>query len=316
MRTVAAMSGAVDLSGLRAKADAARSAQQRPSAPPGSDGPGGADNVPDQPGQTDAIGTVIDVTDQTFATAVIEPSAQKLFVVNLSASWSEQSAQLDPVLEKLAGEYGGAFVLARVDVDASPGIVQAFRAQSVPMVIAVAAGRPVDAFAGVQPEDSLRAWLDNLFTQLESVLGPVSGVPEAPADPRLEAAEQLAADGDYAGAKAAYEAILNAEPANREAAAAAKQMDFMERATQLAPDAIERADADPEDAELAFAAADAEVLARRQEDAFARLIALVKRTTGDERAAARARLVDLFDLFDSADPTVTAARRSLAAALF
>ncbi len=305
------MSGAVDLSALKAKADQA--ARPAPAAPV--DRPDAAAGAPG-PGSGAAGTSVIDVTDETFGVEVVERSAHTLVVVDLWAEWCGPCKQLSPVLERLAAEAGGRWVLAKVDVDAAPGIAQAFRAQSIPMVVAVAGGRPVDAFTGVQPEATLRTWIEDLLAQVDPTLGPAPEAEAEPIDPRVEAAELLADQGDYAGARAAYETILHAEPANREAAAAVKQMAFLERTAHVSDDAVARADANPSDIALGFAAADAELLAQRPEAAFARLIALVKRTAGDERSAVRTRLVELFDLFDPADPGVVAARRELAAALY
>ncbi|WP_244881034.1 tetratricopeptide repeat protein [Tsukamurella pseudospumae] len=312
LRTAAAMAGAVDLSGLKARAEAkaAQQAGPAPSAPAtqadGAPGPG-----------------IVDVTDQSFPVDVIDRSAGSLVVVLLSASYSEQSQAMSAVLEKLVAADGGRWTLARVDVDGAPGVAQAFGAQSVPMVIAVAGGRAVTAFAGAQPEAAARQWLDDVLAQLPPEFGGAggTGAGEAPSDPRREAAEQLAADGDYDGARAAYEAILHADPGDADASAAAKQMAFFARATRGEPGAIERADAatgatGAEAVELALAAADEELLAGTPARAFGRLITAIRTTFGDDRTALRTRLLELFDLFDPADPAVLEARRGLAAALF
>ena len=156
-----------------------------------------------------------------------------------------------------------------------PGVAQAFGAQSVPMVVAVAAGRAVTAFAGAQPEPAARQWLDDVLAQLPPEFGGGGGAAtgEAPSDPRRDAAEQLAADGDYEGARAAYEAILHANPGDAEAAAAVKQMAFFARATRGEPGAIDRADAatgatGEEKVALALAAADEELLTGSPKGAF------------------------------------------------
>ncbi|KXP00713.1 hypothetical protein AXK61_14515 [Tsukamurella pseudospumae] len=305
------MAGAVDLSGLKARAEAKAAQQARPAPSDPEAQPGGAPG----PG-------IVDVTDQSFPVDVIDRSAGSLVVVLLSASYSEQSQAMSAVLEKLVAADGGRWTLARVDVDGAPGVAQAFGAQSVPMVIAVAGGRAVTAFAGAQPEEAARQWLDDVLAQLPPEFGGGgTGAGEAPSDPRREAAEQLAADGDYDGARAAYEAILHADPGDADAAAAAKQMAFFARATRGEPGAIERADAAADatgtDAvELALAAADEELLAGTPARAFGRLITAIRTTFGDDRTVLRTRLLELFDLFDPADPAVLEARRGLAAALF
>ncbi|WP_019203844.1 tetratricopeptide repeat protein [Tsukamurella sp. 1534] len=298
------MAGAVDLSGLKARAEAKAAQQARPAPAEG--------EAPAQAG-----GDVVDVTDQTFATEVIDRSAERLVVVALTASYSEQSAAMSAVLEKLAADDAGRWTFVRADVDAAPGVAQAFGAQQVPMVVAVAGGRAVTAFAGAQPEQAVRQWLDDVLSQVGPALGDAEAGPaEAPSDPRREAAEQLAADGDYDGARAAYEAILNADPGDAEAAAAVKQMAFFARATAADPGAIARADDAPGDVREALAAADEELLTGAPKAAFARLIAAIRMSAGDDRTALRTRLLELFDLFDPADEAVLAARRDLAAALF
>lgn len=302
------MAGAVDLSALKARADAKAAQQARP-APSGGGESGAA------PGAG-----IVDVTDQSFPVEVIDRSGNQLVVVLLAASYSEQSQAMSAVLEKLAADDAGRWTLARVDVDGAPGVAQAFGAQSVPMVIAVAGGRAVTAFAGAQPEPAARQWLDDVLAQLPPEFGGAGAV-EAPSDPRREAAEQLAADGDYEGARAAYEAILHANPGDAEAAAAVKQMAFFARATKGEPGAVQRADAasgatGAEAVDLALAAADEELLAGTPARAFERLITAIRTTFGDDRTVLRTRLLELFDLFDPADPVVLEARRGLAAALF
>lgn len=309
------MAGAVDLSGLKARAEAKAAQQARP-APSGEAGEAGGTPGPD----------VVDVTDQSFPAEVIDRSANQLVVVLLAASYSEQSQAMSAVLEKLVADDAGRWTLARVDVDGAPGVAQAFGAQSVPMVVAVAAGRAVTAFAGAQPEPAARQWLDDVLAQLPPEFGGGGGAAtgEAPSDPRRDAAEQLAADGDYEGARAAYEAILHANPGDAEAAAAVKQMAFFARATRGEPGAIDRADAatgatgatGEEKVALALAAADEELLTGSPKGAFDRLIAGIRVTAGDDRSALRTRLLELFELFDPADPVVSAARRDLAGALF
>lgn len=286
---------------------------QPPSAPP--TGPG-SDSAP-------ATGTglapVVDVTDATFQTEVLERSMQVLVVVDLWATWCGPCKQLSPVLEKLAHEGGGTWVLAKVDVDANPGIAQAFGVQSVPTVVAIAGGQPLADFAGAQPEPQLRQWIAALQEAVEGKLaGPPTGAePEPePEDPRFVAAENALDEGDFAGAEAAYELILNSEPNNAQAQAALRQVKFLGRVQDLPTDAIEAADAQPDSIDAQFAAADAELYSQRPEAAFDRLVALVRRTAGDDRTRVRTRLLELFELFDPAEPVVTAARRKLASALY
>jgi putative thioredoxin len=304
----AALSGAVDLSALKARADAARQQQTAPQGPPPSDG--GASG-----------GAVLEVTEATFQAEVVDRSLQQLVIVDLWADWCGPCKQLSPVLERLAAQAGGAWTLVKIDVDANPRIAQLFGAQSIPTVVAIAGGQPVDAFAGALPEPEIRKWLDALLDALKDKLPGVQdaqpGEPvEEPEDPRFTEAEDAFERGDFAAAEAAYQRILDVEPANELAKAALVQVRFSARASEADPSAVARAEAAPDDLDAQFAAADFEVAENKVEDAFARLIATVRRTAGDDRNRVREHLVGLFDLFDPADERVAKARRGLASALF
>ncbi|MGH3591036.1 MAG: thioredoxin family protein, partial [Pseudonocardiaceae bacterium] len=153
-----ALSGAVDLSVLKARTD--------PAGPRGAPGgaPGGAP-------QASPDGTwVLDVTEQSFQTDVVDRSMQVPVLVDLWATWCGPCKQLSPMLERLAEAAGGVWLLAKIDVDANPRIAELFGVQSIPTVIAIAGGQPVDAFAGVQPEPQLRQWIASLLDALRDKL--------------------------------------------------------------------------------------------------------------------------------------------------
>ncbi|MFP5020129.1 co-chaperone YbbN [Pseudonocardia phyllosphaerae] len=309
-----AMAGAVDLSGLKARADAAN----RPStgAKSGTAAGGGS-------GQW-----VVDATEQDFQSAVLEPSLQVPVVVELWAGRYPREGQLSAELERLAAAGGGAWRLARVDVDDQPRIAQAFGAQQVPTVIVLANGQPVDAVEGSIPDDRAAEWVKSLLDALRDRMpgiaegearaasGGDAEPEEEPEDPRFTAAEDHLEQGDYAAAEAAYKAILDAEPANEQAKAALAQTKFLARSEAADPSAVQQADASPDDVDLQVAAADAEMAADDVEPAFTRLVNTVARTAGDDREKARTRLLELFELFPADDERVTKARRALARALF
>ena len=306
------IAGAVDLAAVKARSEAAARAATAPAAG----------------NEAAASGAyVVDVTEQTFQAEVIERSVQVPVIVDLWATWCEPCKQLSPVLERLAEASGGAWALAKVDIDANPRIRQAFGVQSVPTVVAVVGGQPVDGFSGALPEPEVRKWITGLLDALRDRMPGIreaeqrqgGGEPveeEEPDDPRFVAAEDAVEQGDWAAAEAAYTAILAAEPGNEQAEAALAQVRFMARAEQADPSAVARADAAPDDIDAQLAAADAELAADAVEAAFARLVATVGRTSGPERDRARQHLVGLFELFPADDSRVTAARRSLARALF
>ncbi|MBP2366166.1 tetratricopeptide repeat protein [Pseudonocardia parietis] len=312
-----AMAGAVDLSGLKARAD---SANKQPAS---GGGPGAA------PGGGGAAGSyVVDATEAGFQDEVLEPSMQVPVVVELWASRYPREEQLSAELERLASTGGGAWQLARVDIDTQPRIAQAFRVQQVPMLVVLVGGQPVDAVNGAVPDDQAAEWVRSLLDALRERMPAIaegeqraaaegSDEPvEEPEDTRFTAAEDALEQGDYAAAETAYQAILDVEPANEQAKAALAQVKFLARAEQADPSAIERADADPDDLDAQLTAADAEMAADRVEAAFTRLVNTVGRTAGDDRDRARGHLVGLFELFPADDQRVSTARRALARALF
>ncbi|WP_405166965.1 tetratricopeptide repeat protein [Nocardia sp. NBC_01499] len=283
------MSGAVDLSGLK----------QPPAGAPGA-GAGGD----------------FAVNEANFETKVLRRSVQVPVVVALYSQRSPGSVELVKTLERLVGEADGAWDLATVEAESNMRIAQAFGVQGIPTVIAVAGGQPLADFQGAQPEAQVRQWLSAVVDAVAGKMPEGEEPAEAPDDPRFVAAETALEQGDMAGAEAAYEAIIAAEPGNEEAKGALRQLRFLVRAQVLPESAIATADADPDNVDAALDAADVEMLNQQPDAAFDRLIGVVKRSAGDERTKARTRLLELFELFDKAEPFVVAARRKLAAALY
>ncbi|EOD69893.1 thioredoxin [Amycolatopsis vancoresmycina DSM 44592] len=258
----------------------------------------------------------------TFQAEVVERSLHQLVVVDLWAEWCGPCKQLSPVLERMAAESGGAWVVAKVDVDANPRIAQLFGAQSIPTIVAIAGGQPVDAFSGALPEPEIRKWITSLLDALRDKLPGIrdaeaaGGPVEEPEDPRFTEAEEAFERGDFAAAQAAYERILDVEPANELAKNALAQVKFTARAESADPEARAKADADPSDLSAQLDAADLDIAENDVEAGFKRLIDTVRRTAGEDRNRVREHLVALFDLFDPADDRVMKARRDLASALF
>ncbi|RDI62975.1 tetratricopeptide repeat protein [Nocardia pseudobrasiliensis] len=261
------------------------------------------------------------VTEADFETKVLRRSLEVPVVVVLYSQRSPGSVELVKLFERLLGEGDGGWDLATVEAEPNMRIAQAFGVQGIPTVIAVAAGQPLADFQGAQSEPQVRQWLAAVVDAVQGRLPGAEGAdpaeaPEPPADPRFDAAEAAIERGDIPAAEAAYERILAEEPANQDAKSALRQLRFYTRAQNLPADAIAQADASPTDIEAAFAAADLELFNQQPEEAFTRLINLIKRTAGDDRNRIRTRLVELFELFDTADPIVVAARRKLATALY
>ncbi|SCL39249.1 putative thioredoxin [Micromonospora rhizosphaerae] len=288
--------GAVDLSALRSTA---------PTSPPAKAGPpAGA------PGGAVGGVSVIDVTEATFQSEVLERSLTTPVIVDFWAEWCEPCKQLSPVLERLAVEGGGAWVLAKVDVDANPRIAQMFRVQGIPMVYAIVGGQPIDAFSGVVPEAQLRQWIQAVLK--------AGGVTVAePEDPRLAEADDALMSGDLDAAERAYRKILAESPADAAAEAGLAQVGLARRVAGADPQAaVAAAAANPDDVDAQLLAADIEMLSGMAERAYKRLVELVRRTAGDDREKVRQHLVGLFTIAGPDDPAVASARRALASALF
>jgi putative thioredoxin len=286
------LAGAVDLSGLKQRAVAG---DNPPAAPPGG----------------------VEITETNLETEVLVRSNEVPVVVLLWSPRSDSSIQLAEVLSGLATADGAKWSLATVNVDTVPRVAQMFGVQAVPTVVALAAGQPLSSFQGMQPPEQLRRWIDSLLNATAGKLSDSGELDEQEqVDPQVEQARAYLDQGDFDAARAAYQAILETDPNHPEAKGAVRQIGFLQRATGHRQDAVALADASPDDIDAAFAAADVEVLQQNVTGAFARLTTLVKRTAGDDRIRVRTRLIELFDLFDPADPEVIAGRRNLANALY
>lgn len=230
-------------------------------------------------------------------------SMQVPVIILIGTDRAPESVQLRADFQELsAGQR--QFLVGYVDADRSPAIAQALGVQALPSVIALAGGRPLADFQGGQPRENLQQWIGAI---LQAVEGKLEGLPaeegedEPAEDPRLTAALDKLNAGDFDGAIAVYDEILaqGNDPEIRQARATAV---LLRRSGQEQPEE--------------FAAADREVISGDPEAAFSRLIDLVRTTAGEERDAAKARLIELFGLFENSDPRVKSARTALASALY
>lgn len=299
--------GAVDLSGLK-----------RPPAPPPSAGPA----APPTAGEF-----IVDVTEATFEAEVINRSMQVPVVLDFWAEWCEPCKQLSPVLEKLATEYAGRWVLAKIDIEAEQRLGQAFQIQSIPSVMAVIGGQPVPLFQGAVAESQARQVIDEVLkvAAANGVTGVVSpdgdGDPQQPAGPPVDPAydeAQAALDrGDIDAALAAFRTIAERSPGDAEAAGAVARCELLLR-TKGADEPAARAHAAgaPDDIDAQIAVADLDMLRGAVEDSISRLVDLIRRTSGEDRDRARQHLIVLFSVLVPEDPRLAAGRRALANALY
>jgi len=250
---------------------------------------------------TNSFRSIIDVTEETFARDVIERSHDVPVVVDFWAGWCAPCRALGPVLERLAEEADGSWILAKVDVDANPRLAGALEVQGIPAVRAFKDGREVAEFTGALPEPAVREWLGQL--------GPT------PADIAYDKGATMEAAGRLDVAAELYRRALAEAPGHAEAAAALNRVELAQRAAGLdRHDLEQRADAGDIDAILALADLDAQ--AGDFDPAFGRLVDALRQTSGHDRERIRQRLVALLDVPPPGDPRVSAARRAMASALF
>ncbi len=291
---------------------------------------------------------VFDVTEATFETDVLERSRTVPVVMDLWAEWCGPCKQLGPVLEKLAGEANGTWVLAKVDVDANPQLSAALQVQSIPMVVAVIGGQLVPGFLGALPEAQVRQWLGQLMQVAKQVglpggggaepeqaadeeagpgAGPQAagqagpggpaGAGEAYGEPGLIEAQQAMERGDLDGAAAAFERMLADAPGHPVATLGLAQVNLFRRVNSYDQAAARReAAASPGDVDAQCRVADIELASGKAEESFDRLLGVIRRTTGEDRNRARRHLVELFEIFPPKDPRVTKARATLSSLLF
>jgi putative thioredoxin len=303
--------GAIDLSGLKRPA---------PTPPPAAGGaaPAGGSSYS------------VELTEENFQATIEASMTAPVLLVFYSPTRMPESVQLADDIATLAGEFEGRFLAGLVDIDAVPAIAQAMQIPSVPLVVAVLEGRPAPLFQDVLPIDELRTALTQVMQQLttQGVTGrhqPRSAAPVAEGeegdepgfDPRYAAAQEALGDGDIDRAVAEYQKLVDANPADAEAAAGLAMAKLLQRTQGVdLNEARAAAAAAPDDVDAQTMVADLDMLGGHVEDAFARLIELVRRTSGDERNQAREHLIGLFGAVGNDDPRVLKGRQSLASALF
>jgi putative thioredoxin len=298
--------GAIDLSGLKA----------RPAAPAAGGAPAGGSPY------------AMEVDEGNFQDLLEQSMTAPVLLVVYSPTQAPASTTLADDLEGLVGEFEGKYLLGRIDIDAQPGIAQAIQMQSVPLVAMVLQGRLQPLFQDVPPLEEVRMLLTQLAQQLatQGLTGRhqplASSAPVADAtdedvvDPRYAPAEDALVAGDIDTAVAEYEKLIAANPADTEAVIGLGRAKLMQRTANAdLNEARAAAAANPDDVDAQILVADLDLLGGHVDDAFGRLVELVRRTSGAERDMARLHLIDLFTVVGD-DPRVLKARQMLASALF
>jgi putative thioredoxin len=309
--------GAIDLSGL-----------QRPSAPAGAPaGSGGpAASAGGAPGSS---AYSVAVTETNFQTVLESSMTAPVVLVFYSTSQVPESVGFAADVAQVADEYDGRFLAATVDIDAVPQIASAMQIQQVPLMMVILDGRPAtQPIPGLAPIDDIRSLFNQLAQQLTaqglsgrhqplSQAGPAQDGEEPAIDPRYAPAQEALAAGDIDAAVAEYEKLVNANPADAEAAAGLAMAKVLQRTRGVDLNAARaEAAARPDDVDAQTLVADLDMLGGHVEDAFARLVELVRRTSDKERDRAREHLLGLFAAVGNDDPRVLKGRQALASALF
>jgi len=285
---------------------------------------------------------VRDVLDDDFESAVLRESLRRPVVVDFWAAWCAPCRQLGPLLERLAAEHAGAFLLAKVDVDAAPRTAGALQIRSIPTVLGFKDGRIVQEFVGAQPEAAVRRFLEALLPSEADRLAEEGA--ELAGRGHTNAAEErfraaLAQDARHARALVGLARALgerNDEAARSEALALLERVtgasELEAEAERLAAELRTRAAAagagadeaplrarlaaNPRDLAARIALGRALAARGAYEEALGEWLAAVRQDPKYEDEAARKAIVDVFALLGSDHPLTQRFRSELARALF
>ena len=305
--------GAVDLSALK------RPAQPAPGAAPAPGATGGASGA-----------YSVDLDEQNIQGHLEASMNAPVLMAVFSPTQAPDSARMVRDLETLADEFEGRFLLGKVDVDRAPQLAQALQIPSVPLVALVVQGRMMPLLQDAPPLEELRGLISQVLEQMatqgvsgrhQPLAGATPAADDAPeeeyVDPRYAPAQNALESGDIDGAVAEYQKLVDANPADTEAAGGLAMAKVLQRTQGVDLNAARAAAAERRDDVAAQTlAADLDMLGGHVEDAFTRLIDLVRRTSGDERDQARQHLLGLFAAVGTDDPRVLKGRQGLASALF
>lgn len=280
---------------------------------------------------------VIDVTMATFQNDVVQKSMETPVVIDFWAPWCAPCKQLGPILEKLAAEFGGKFILAKVNTDDEPQIAQAFGVQSLPTVFGLVQGNPVDQFVGLMSEEQIRTWLAPMIPSPAQILAReamelVETDPKAaeakyrealalvPTEDSLKIclANVILKQGRLEECGSILEALAARGFLEPEAERLKSEMEVRMAAAESGgvEEARKAADADPANLMLRIQLADAYAAASQHRKALEICLDVVKQDFGAARAEAKSTMVKIFDMLGPASELTGEFRRQLATALY
>lgn len=291
---------------------------------------------------------IYDATTADFETTVLKASMERPVIIDFWAPWCGPCKQLGPLLEAAVSAQGGKVALAKIDIDKNPELAQAFRVQSIPMVVAMYQGQPVTAFAGARP----KAEIDQLIAQLVQVAG--QGKPASVDIPSaLKEAATLLAAGDFMAAQELYVAVLTQDEDHAAAYTGLVRVLIAagetEQAATMLDDASDKVRADPlyaqtltllqqsreapaaqaalakmaekllatpDDLDARYAYGEAAFAAGAKDEAAGAMLEIIRRDRAWQDGKAKAQLLTYLEIWGFADPASMAARRKLSTLLF
>ena len=265
---------------------------------------------------------VTEISEADFD-STIRKSVQYPVVIEFYSAKAPESTAMGETLADLANGAGGSWLLARMNIDTSPQIVQALQIRAVPMVVGVLGGQLVPLWQGSMPKDDASKVIAELLKMAagNGILGKaepqVSSSAEAQEDPRYTAAYDAMGKGDYAGAQAEFEKILATTPADPLAKIGKAQSGLLARVDTLDPaQVMALADAPNASVDAILDAADFDIATGDLAKGFSRLTTAIAASSGEDREKLRVRILELFETQDPSNPAVLKARRDLTTALF
>ena len=280
---------------------------------------------------------VINVTRATFQQDIVQKSMELPVVIDFWAPWCNPCRQLAPILEALAAEMGGKFILAKVNTDEEPEIAQAFRVESLPTVFAMIQGQPVDQFSGLLTAEQVKEWVSRLLPSpaqqlAQEAMALIESDPKT-AESKFREALLLAPDEDSLKILLArvvlsqgrldecatiIEGLEKRGFLEPEAERLKSELDVRRTAAESGGVEVARkaAEADPTNLILQIHLADAYAASQQHRKALELCLDIVQKDFGEARAEAKTTMVKIFDMLGPASELTGEYRRKLATALY